>query len=237
MVGDESYEDKLVDEPSEAPPPLAFFTRESPPVFRSLAPLAQTTPLGCDSTFQSNFADEPVMRSIGGNDMDEVDMEVSRPWSNSFGFGGANSFASNYPHQSFYGGGKGLDGGLFTGETMNSKGKILGFDRVSLNMSLVSDDAPSATKQTMIHLSPVPVYYEKYTSFFSTSHPQELLNDLNDMFYACPEVDYTFKPQKNKVATISLFLIQIRCAIVHAVAHYPHGQSGHVIYTTIVTVV
>jgi hypothetical protein len=48
-------------------------------------------------------------------------------------------------------------------------------------------------------LDPVPVYYEKYSSFYTPSRPDTLLRDINRLFNDMEGVDHDLKPSKCKI--------------------------------------
>lgn len=48
-------------------------------------------------------------------------------------------------------------------------------------------------------LDPVPVYYEKYSSFYTHSKPEPLLRDLHRVFNGMEGVDHDLKPSKCKI--------------------------------------
>lgn len=49
------------------------------------------------------------------------------------------------------------------------------------------------------HLEPLPVYYEKYSSFYTPSRPEVLLRDIHRAFGAMEGVDHDLKPSKCKI--------------------------------------
>jgi len=48
-------------------------------------------------------------------------------------------------------------------------------------------------------LDPVPVYYEKYSSFYTPSRPETLLRDIHRVFTEMEGVDHDLKPSKCKI--------------------------------------
>lgn len=48
-------------------------------------------------------------------------------------------------------------------------------------------------------LDPVPVYYEKYSSFYTPSPPEHLLRDIHRIFNEMEDVDHDLKPNKCKI--------------------------------------
>ena len=48
-------------------------------------------------------------------------------------------------------------------------------------------------------LEPVPVYYEKYSSFYTPSPPEPLLRDIHRIFNEMEDVDHDLKPSKCKI--------------------------------------
>jgi len=48
-------------------------------------------------------------------------------------------------------------------------------------------------------LDPVPVYYEKYSSFYTPSRPEPLLRDIHRVFNEMEGVDHDLKPSKCKI--------------------------------------
>jgi len=48
-------------------------------------------------------------------------------------------------------------------------------------------------------LDPVPVYYEKYSSFYTPSRPETLLRDIHRIFNEMEGVDHDLKPSKCKI--------------------------------------
>ena len=48
-------------------------------------------------------------------------------------------------------------------------------------------------------LEPVPVYYEKYSSFYTPSRPEDLLRDIHRVFNTMEGVDHDLKPSKCKI--------------------------------------
>jgi hypothetical protein len=48
-------------------------------------------------------------------------------------------------------------------------------------------------------LEPVPVYYEKYSSFYTPSRPEPLLRDIHRVFNEMEGIDHDLKPSKCKI--------------------------------------
>lgn len=48
-------------------------------------------------------------------------------------------------------------------------------------------------------LDPVPVYFEKYSSFLTLSNPEQLLRDIDRIFNEMEDVDHDLKPSKCKI--------------------------------------
>jgi len=85
-------------------------------------------------------------------------------------------------------------GGDFT-----QQGGLGGFDDFARPM-MASLGAVLVEPYLEIHqLDPVPVYYEKYSSFYTPSRPEALLRDMNQLFNDMEGVDHDLKPSKCKI--------------------------------------
>jgi len=74
-----------------------------------------------------------------------------------------------------------------------------GFDDFATPM-MASLGADLAEPYLEVHqLDPVPVYYEKYSSFYTASRPEPLLRDVRRIFDEMGGVDHDLKPSKCKI--------------------------------------
>jgi hypothetical protein len=74
-----------------------------------------------------------------------------------------------------------------------------GFDDFARPM-MTSQGAGLVEPYLEIHqLEPVPVYYEKYSSFYTPSRPEPLLRDIHRVFNEMEGIDHDLKPSKCKI--------------------------------------
>jgi hypothetical protein len=94
---------------------------------------------------------------------------------------------------------KSLDGfGNFPQQAVPQQADSDGFDDFARPMANLAVSLVEPYLE--IHqLDPVPVYYEKYSSFYSPSRPEPLLRDIHRVFNDMEGVDHDLKPSKCKI--------------------------------------
>lgn len=142
-----------------------------------------------------NFLDQPVMRSYGGSSSEETVTIFPGGSVQSFGMNmGMNAWQQQSKFHSKVGENKSMGFGEFPQST-----NIGGFDDFAKPM-LASLGGLGVEPYLEIHqLDPVPVYFEKYSSFFTPSSPEPLLRDLHRVLNQMEGVDYDLKPSKCKI--------------------------------------